>query len=255
MSALSSHTLAMSVTYHCPHTQAPHPPYPPSYPSSSSSFSPLPSLFFCEECDSIRCDQCVAIEIASYFCPNCLFDVPSANVRADRNRSAEALFPAFAKLTRSCARSCFSCPSCSSALQTIATETVDPSSSGSTAGPPFLLYCPGCKWSSKEVGLEFEKGTGIACRWLLASGFTADSSSTGKDQQRDRGGPERVRSDQGPLGRIRHILKSCAAGHQVCAGWQTADAAYLASYANGGQSARAGCSRYAQRATQEVRGG
>ena len=78
----------MSVQYSCAHLDDPEPPLPPSYPSSSSTFQPLPNLYFCEECDAVRCNLCSAVEIASYFCPNCLFDVPSANVRADRNRSA-----------------------------------------------------------------------------------------------------------------------------------------------------------------------
>jgi len=77
---------SMVVRYCCSHLEDPQASLPPSYPSSSSSYHPLPSLYFCEECDAIRCNLCVGIEIASYFCPNCLFDVPSASVRADRNR-------------------------------------------------------------------------------------------------------------------------------------------------------------------------
>lgn len=79
-------TSDMSVRYHCPHENDPTPPLDPSYASSSSSFSSLDALYFCEECDAIRCNTCVAVEVASYFCPSCLFDVPSANVRADKNR-------------------------------------------------------------------------------------------------------------------------------------------------------------------------
>ena len=76
----------MSVSYHCQHLDKPHPPLPPSYTSSTFALSSLPCLYFCEECDALRCDQCVVAEVASYFCPNCLFDVPSANVRGDKNR-------------------------------------------------------------------------------------------------------------------------------------------------------------------------
>ncbi|WWC68801.1 uncharacterized protein I206_102736 [Kwoniella pini CBS 10737] len=136
----------MSIKYSCSHLDDPHAPLPPSYPSSSSSCHPLEKLYFCEECDAVRCDLCVVMEIASYFCPNCLFDVPSANVRADKNR---------------CARSCFSCPTCESSLSITASDT--PSEGGSTqAGPPYTLICSGCKWSSKQVGWQFEKPTGIA---------------------------------------------------------------------------------------------
>ncbi|WRT65526.1 uncharacterized protein IL334_002471 [Kwoniella shivajii] len=145
----------MSVSYSCSHLATPYAPLPPSYPSSSTAYHPLNKLYFCEECDATRCDLCVGVEIASYFCPNCLFDVPSANVRADKNR---------------CARSCFSCPLCESSLSiqasdqsptdisTIATS----SSSGQAGGPPYTLVCPGCKWSSKEIGWNFDKPTGIA---------------------------------------------------------------------------------------------
>jgi dynactin-4 len=76
----------MSVRYHCPHLDDPGAPLPSSYASSSTSLFPLDTLYFCEECDAIRCNTCVATEVASYYCPSCLFDVPSANVRADKNR-------------------------------------------------------------------------------------------------------------------------------------------------------------------------
>ncbi|KAL7421309.1 hypothetical protein Q5752_004194 [Cryptotrichosporon argae] len=139
----------MSVQYHCPHLDAPRAPLPPSYPSSSSSLTPLASLYFCEECDAVRCDACVAVEVASYYCPNCLFDVPGANVRADRNR---------------CARSCFACPQCATALATLASNPVEPSTdaAAATTGAPYFLACPACKWSSREVGVEFDKPTGLA---------------------------------------------------------------------------------------------
>jgi dynactin-4 len=68
-----------------------------------------------------------------------------------------------------CARSCFACPQCTAALQVIATDTIDPSSSASIAGPPYLLSCTGCKWSSRQVGWEFEKGTSIASKPLQPS--------------------------------------------------------------------------------------
>lgn len=75
-----------TVLYHCPHLDAPHGPLSPELLSSSASLHALPELYFCEECDAVRCNLCVGVEVASYFCPSCLFDVPSANVRADKNR-------------------------------------------------------------------------------------------------------------------------------------------------------------------------
>ncbi|OWZ71218.1 hypothetical protein AYX14_03406 [Cryptococcus neoformans] len=144
----------MSVRYACSHLDTPTPPLPPSYPSSRPSFFPIEQLYFCEECDAVRCDLCVGVEVASYFCPNCLFDVPGANVKGDKNR---------------CARSCFSCPQCSSSLSIQASdpppEGRSSNASGSgvvPSGPLYLLVCPGCRWSSKQIGWEFEKPTGIA---------------------------------------------------------------------------------------------
>ncbi|EKD03528.1 hypothetical protein A1Q2_02111 [Trichosporon asahii var. asahii CBS 8904] len=77
--------MVQNVTYHCPHLDTPRPPLAPSFASSSADLSELPSLYFCEECDAIRCSECISVEVASYYCPNCLFDVPTANVRADKN--------------------------------------------------------------------------------------------------------------------------------------------------------------------------
>lgn len=130
-------------------------PPPPHMASSSASFHPLHSLFFCEECDAVRCNRCVSVEVSGYYCPNCLFEVPSASVRAEKNR---------------CARNCFSCPICRSTLQVVASDPPDggdgrPSVSLSNVGePPFFLYCNHCRWDSAEVGITFEKPTGLAAQ-------------------------------------------------------------------------------------------
>ncbi|KAE8539773.1 hypothetical protein D1P53_003710 [Cryptococcus gattii VGV] len=132
----------MSVRYACSHLDTPAPPLPPSYPSSHPSFFPIEQLYFCEECDALRCDLCVGVEVASYFCPNCLFDVPGANVRGDKNSlSVQASDPPRDDATSG-------------------HESAPP------AGPPYLLVCPGCRWSSKQIGWAFEKPTGIALQLL-----------------------------------------------------------------------------------------
>ncbi|WVO13200.1 hypothetical protein L204_100812 [Cryptococcus depauperatus] len=153
----------MSIKYNCPHTFPHSQPLPPSYPSSSASFFPIERLYFCEECDSIRCDQCVGVEVASYYCPNCLFDVPSANVRADKNR---------------CARSCFSCPQCLSSLSIQATDPLTLSSlqeAKQVPGAPYMLVCSGCKWSSRQIDWEFEKPTGIALQLQKQPALSEDA--------------------------------------------------------------------------------
>ena len=75
-----------SVSYHCPCLSTDPVPPPPNAPSSSYGFHPLHELFFCEECDAVRCNRCVSVEVSGYYCPNCLFEVPSASVRAEKNR-------------------------------------------------------------------------------------------------------------------------------------------------------------------------
>ncbi|OCB83844.1 hypothetical protein A7U60_g9049 [Sanghuangporus baumii] len=124
-------------------------PPPPHLPSSSSSFHPLHTLYFCEECDAVRCNSCVFIEVSGYYCPNCLFEVPSASVRAERNR---------------CARNCFLCPHCRNTLSVVPSDPIGDTlpTSGAIGEAPFLLYCNNCRWDSAEVGITFEKPTGLA---------------------------------------------------------------------------------------------
>ncbi|KAG1843004.1 dynactin p62 family-domain-containing protein [Suillus subalutaceus] len=149
--------MAPTIHYYCPcqSGESVQTPPPPHMASSSASFHPLHSLFFCEECDAVRCNRCVSVEVSGYYCPNCLFEVPSASVRAEKNR---------------CARNCFSCPICRSTLQVVASDPPDggdgrPSVSLSNVGePPFFLYCNHCRWDSAEVGVTFEKPTGLAAQ-------------------------------------------------------------------------------------------
>ncbi|KAG9315839.1 dynactin p62 family-domain-containing protein [Chiua virens] len=148
-----------SIQYYCPCTfvnvsNLLAPP-PPTLASTSASFHPLHNLYFCEECDAVRCNRCVSIEVSGYYCPNCLFEVPSASVRAEKNR---------------CARNCFSCPICRSTLSVVASDPPDegdgrPSASLSNVGEaPYFLYCGHCRWDSAEVGITFEKPTGLAAQ-------------------------------------------------------------------------------------------
>ncbi|KAK0221596.1 dynactin subunit 4 [Armillaria fumosa] len=153
--------MAPSVLYHCRCLSSPSsPPPPPHLASSSHSFHPLHSLFFCEECDAVRCNRCVSVEVSGYYCPNCLFEVPSASVRAEKNRC---------NLFR-CARNCFMCPNCRNTLSVVSSDPPDPgdgrlSITMSTVGePPFFLFCNHCRWDSAEVGITFEKPTGLAAQ-------------------------------------------------------------------------------------------
>lgn len=89
-SSSSSSVDPPSVRYHCPCVTTDPIIYHPPLPSSSEHFHDLHELYFCEECDAIRCDRCVQVEISCYYCPHCLFEVPNASVRAELNRSVRA---------------------------------------------------------------------------------------------------------------------------------------------------------------------
>lgn len=60
--------------------------FDPRAPRSSYSLYPLEYLLYCEDCQQIRCPRCVTEETVTYFCPNCLFEVPSSNLRSEGNR-------------------------------------------------------------------------------------------------------------------------------------------------------------------------
>ncbi|KIJ54802.1 hypothetical protein M422DRAFT_240886 [Sphaerobolus stellatus SS14] len=142
-----------SVLYHCPCISPTATPPPPHLPSSSHVFHPLNTLYFCEECDAIRCNRCVFVEVSGYYCPNCLFEVPSASVRAEKNR---------------CARNCFLCPHCRNTLSVVPSDPPEPEDPrlkiqvSAIGEPPFFLYCNSCRWDSADVGIVFDKPTGLA---------------------------------------------------------------------------------------------
>lgn len=102
----------------------------------------------------MRCDQCVGCELTCYYCPNCLFEVPAANIRSQKNR---------------CARNCFICPQCQHTLSAVATDPPtssygdDPGAPSASFGEaPYFLSCSCCRWDSKQVGITFEKPTLMA---------------------------------------------------------------------------------------------
>jgi dynactin 4 len=64
--------------------------FDPSLPRAEYSLHPLSDLYFCQECQSIRCPRCVQEEIISAFCPMCYFEVPLSSIKADGNRYANA---------------------------------------------------------------------------------------------------------------------------------------------------------------------
>ena len=60
--------------------------FDPTGPRAKYSLHPLGYLYFCQECQAIRCPRCIQEEIVSAFCPMCLFEVPLTSIKADGNR-------------------------------------------------------------------------------------------------------------------------------------------------------------------------
>ncbi|TPX51609.1 hypothetical protein SeLEV6574_g00171 [Synchytrium endobioticum] len=145
------------------HTQ-PESILPPPY-ADTFTLHPLASLYWCDSCKQIKCCKCTLEEVVCYYCPNCLFEVPSASVKADKHM---------------CARNCFSCPVCTTTVSVVTSievppldqpsrgsaTTQTPSASAPTSSPAapqsYHLTCPTCHWDSRQVGVQFEKPTGLA---------------------------------------------------------------------------------------------
>lgn len=158
---------------HCTCTRpfSPTRPPPSAPPLDRFEHHSLRDLLFCEDCDAVRCNHCAANEVACYYCPTCLFEVPSASVRAEHTRcaslsTAHGTTPADAMHPHRCARNCFQCPHCDHALSVVASDpdaAIPSTSAAASVGvPPYLLACTVCGWDSEQVGLHFDKPTGLA---------------------------------------------------------------------------------------------
>ena len=64
---------------------------------------------------------------------------------------------------RSCTRSCFQCPICVAPLSVSSVEAPPEGLGAEMASQsgPFVLNCGYCAWSSKDIGIQFEKPNGI----------------------------------------------------------------------------------------------
>ncbi|KAG9573720.1 hypothetical protein KCU77_g15055, partial [Aureobasidium melanogenum] len=139
----------------------------PHHIRANFSLYPYEHLLYCDECHQIRCPRCWAEEILNWFCPSCLFEVPSSVVKSDGNR---------------CTRNCYNCPTCTSPLSI---NGLDSSTKDHLAPPdanqptgPFFLSCPYCDWSSLDVGIQFNKPTKITDQLVrMRSGNRSPSPS------------------------------------------------------------------------------
>lgn len=50
------------------------------------SLFPIEHLLYCTECHQVRCPRCIVEEVVCWYCPGCLFEVPSSTVRSEGNR-------------------------------------------------------------------------------------------------------------------------------------------------------------------------
>ncbi|KAK4150863.1 dynactin subunit 4 [Chaetomidium leptoderma] len=152
--------------------------FDPRAPRSNYSLYPLEYLLYCEDCHQIRCPRCVAEEIVTYYCPNCLFEVPSSNLKSEGNR---------------CTRSCFQCPVCIGPLAVTSVETkpdprlLAPDNIAAPHSGPYALTCSYCHWSSTEVGIQFEKPNSIHAQLakLRNGGTTRLTAKERKERRRD----------------------------------------------------------------------
>lgn len=143
--------------------------FDPRHPRSNYALYPLEHLLYCEDCQQIRCPRCVIEETLNWYCPSCLFEVPSSVVKSDGNR---------------CTRNCFNCPVCVSPLTVNSIENPE---APSATGGPYILACPYCHWSTIETGIEFEKHTGVYGQLArIANGGKAIPTQKERDKDRER---------------------------------------------------------------------
>ncbi|KAK4468825.1 hypothetical protein MN116_007992 [Schistosoma mekongi] len=107
---------------------------------SCKQTSPLCTLYFCRHCLCLRCPNCVSHEVDSYYCPNCLENMASAEAKMRKHRCGN----------------CFDCPSCGHTLSTRATAVVHakPDEPGrTTAQKAYFLACGFCRWITRDSGI------------------------------------------------------------------------------------------------------
>lgn len=106
--------------------------------SGKHDLSELAKLYWCLDCKALKCIKCTTDEIVCVYCPSCLFEVPSASIKNER---------------ANCGRNCFKCPICVAPLQVVTDN-----------GTKHFLDCLNCGWDSLEIGMHFERPTGLSAQ-------------------------------------------------------------------------------------------
>ena len=46
----------------------------------------IENLYYCEECESVKCHRCISEDIYLYYCPQCQFEVPGASAHGEKTK-------------------------------------------------------------------------------------------------------------------------------------------------------------------------
>ncbi|KAF3928978.1 hypothetical protein ABW19_dt0201839 [Dactylella cylindrospora] len=139
--------------------------FDPRDPRAAFSLFPIENLLYCEDCHQIRCPRCVQDEIVCWYCPSCLFEVPSSTVKSDGNR---------------CARNCYLCPICTALLVVVPLNPSSASSSSETPVGPFTLFCNHCHWTTSDIKppIQLDKPTSISAQLSKLTPSSEDTEFT-----------------------------------------------------------------------------
>ncbi|XP_061929655.1 dynactin subunit 4 isoform X2 [Apis cerana] len=116
------------------------------YVCNCGSLKPISKIYFCRHCSKIRCGYCVCQEVDSHYCPNCMENLPSSEVRLKKNKCSN----------------CFKCPCCFQTLSTraghvplrvIPIEGEDSKDIKTTPKKVYYLFCSLCRWTSRDAGI------------------------------------------------------------------------------------------------------
>eukprot|EP01113_Clastostelium_recurvatum_P041447 TRINITY_DN6584_c0_g1_i2.p1 TRINITY_DN6584_c0_g1~~TRINITY_DN6584_c0_g1_i2.p1 ORF type:complete len:427 (-),score=68.75 TRINITY_DN6584_c0_g1_i2:7-1287(-) len=113
----------------------------------SRSF-PMDELYYCYNCQKLECRFCITEEIDSYYCPNCLDILASAEAQQNFN---------------SC-KKCFVCPHCDAALiySVKSDENAPPPEGDQPQAEIYFLSCGFCRWNSLMTDTKSSTASGLA---------------------------------------------------------------------------------------------